>query len=137
MKQILPLLTIFGLTIACSPPHKTNQYGENSPTAQNEKRIHIEKQVAPATCSLQMTNCTILEENSKTYLLGNVASIHAYGAGFSSSFEKDQNLKVAITRQQFIHLKDSKTISCLISDAQGIKNESIFTLVEYQQALGK
>jgi hypothetical protein len=137
MKQILPLIAIFGLTLACAPPQKTNQNGEQAPTGQNEKRIHIEKQIAPGTCSLQLTNCTILEENSKTYLLGNVNSINSYGAGFTSTFVKDQKLKITITEQQFKHLQNSKSISCLISNAQGIKNESILTLVDYQHPIEK
>ncbi|WP_372755095.1 hypothetical protein [Labilibaculum sp.] len=137
MKQFLPLLTIFGLAYACAPPHKINQNEEKLPSAQNEKRIHIEKQIAPGTCSLQIANCTIIEENSKTYLVGNIASIKAYGAGFTSSFEKGQKLTVILTEQQLMHLKDLKTISCLISDVNAIKNESHFKLVEYQQAIEK
>lgn len=132
MKHFLPLITILGLSIACAPPNKISQVEKTSGSNQKEKRIHIEKQIAPGTCSLTLDECQLISENDKYWLLGKVISIKAYGAGFSSVFEKNQSVKIKITEQQLIHLKTEKIISCLLSSIQKRNNNPYYKLLAYQ-----
>lgn len=132
MKHFLPLIAILGLSIACAPPNKISQVEKTSGSSQKEKRIHIEKQIAPGTCSLTLTECQLISENDKQWLLGKVISINAYGAGFSSVFEKNQSIKIRITEQQLIHLRAEKIISCLLSSIDGLKNKPYYKLLDYK-----
>lgn len=132
MKHFLPLLAILGLSLACTAPKQLISIEKTQDSIQKEKRIHIEKQIAPGTCSLTLDECQLISENDKYWLLGIVISINAYGAGFSSVFEKNQSVKIKITEQQLIHLKTEKIISCLLSSIQKRNNNPYYKLLAYQ-----
>lgn len=132
MKHFLPFIAILGVTLACATPNKINQVGKTHDTNQKGKPIHVEKQIAPGTCSLAIGDFKILSENNKFLLNGKVISITAYGAGFTSTFEKEQSIQIRITEQQFINLKSEKTISCLISSIEGLNNTPLYELVDYK-----
>lgn len=132
MKHFLPLLAILGLSLACTAPKQLISIEKTQDSIQKEKRIHIEKQIAPGTCSLTLDECQLISENDKYWLLGKVISINAYGAGFSSVFEKNQSVKIKITEQQLIHLKTEKIISCLLSSIQKRNNNPYYKLLAYQ-----
>lgn len=132
MKQLLSIIAILGFTFACAPPNKISQVGKKHDSNQKEKKIHLEKQIAPGTCSLTIAKCKLISENSKHWLIGKVVSINAYGAGFSSSFGKEQSIQIKITEQQLINLKSEETISCLISSMEGLNNTPLYKLVDYQ-----
>jgi hypothetical protein len=132
MKHFLPLIAILGLSLACAPPNKLASIEKTQDSVQKEKRIHIEKQIAPGTCSLTLAECQIISENNNQWLVGNVISINAYGAGFLSVFEKKQTVRIRITEQQSINLKAEKTISCLLSSIEGLNNNPYYKLVDYK-----
>ena len=132
MKHFLPLIAILGLTLACAPPNKLASTEKTQDSIQKEKRIPVEKQIAPGTCSLVISDFKFLSENNKFLLNGKVISIKAYGAGFTSTFEKEQSIQIKITKQQFINLKSAKSISCLISSIEGVHNTPLYKLVDYK-----
>ncbi|WP_320019642.1 hypothetical protein [Labilibaculum manganireducens] len=135
MKHFLPLIAILGLTLACAPPNKISQAEKTSGSNQKEKPIHLEKQIAPGTCSLIISDFKFLSENNKFLLNGKVISIKAYGAGFTSTFEREQSIQIKITEQQFMNLKSAKSISCLISCIEGVHNTPLYKLVDYQSEI--
>ncbi|WP_096427901.1 hypothetical protein [Labilibaculum antarcticum] len=132
MKHFLPLIAILGLSLACAPPNKLASIEKTQDSIQKEKPIHIEKQIAPGTCSLAIGDFKFLSENNKFLLNGKIISIKAYGAGFTSTFEKEQTIQIKITEQQFINLKSVKTISCLISNIEGLNKKPIYELVDFK-----
>lgn len=132
MKHLLPIIAIMVLTIACSPPNKINHVGKTLDSNQKKKPIHVEKQIAPGTCSLEISDFKFLSGNNKFLLNGKVILIKAYGAGFTSTFEKEQTIRIKITEQQFINLKSEKTISCLISSIERLNNNPYYKLLDYK-----
>ena len=132
MKHFLPFIAILGLCLACAPPNKLASIGKKQDSIQKEKKIHIEKQIAPGTCSLNLKNCEIISEDENQWITGEISSIKAYGAGFTSTFEKGQKIKIGITEKQANHLNSEQTLSCLISNIDALRKKPFLKLVEYQ-----
>lgn len=128
MKYFTPIIAILGLTLSCAPPGKLSKQKAPESEVQQEKPIHKDKQIAPGTCSLTITNCKIVKENGKSFLTAKVKSVSAYGAGFLTVFEKNQEIRISITKRQHGKIKDEKSMSCVISNLDGRSSAMQFAL---------
>ena len=130
MKKILPIIAVIFYTMSCAPPKMVN---ENS-TKKNEKKLDVninqEKRIAPGTCSLIITDCVVLSKDTPLKIKGKVQSIIAYGAGFNSTFSKNEELEILISNTQAQSLKDKKEISCSILKKEGRYETTILELIK-------
>ncbi|MPQ46242.1 hypothetical protein GCQ56_04395 [Marinifilum sp. N1E240] len=130
MKKILPFIALALFTMSCAPPNKVNKTKAPKPVAQHDIYVDGDKQIAPGTCSLIVTDCRIESKDDSYKLLGKVQSIKAYGAAFNQTLSKNDEIVIHISKSQVELLEDKNNISCIILMKEGRYEPAFFELIK-------
>lgn len=131
MKHLLLIIALLGLTTACASSKKAKQNSSNS--IQKEKIDSFHQQIPPGTCSLNITECKILNENNEFWLTGNVEHIIGYGAGFTTILNKDQFIKIRLTNQQTEEVKNLRNVACSVKEINQLNKPQILELIDIRE----
>jgi len=130
MKKILPFIALALFTMSCAPPNKVSKTKAPKPNTQHDINVDGDKQIAPGTCSLIVTDCSI-ESNEDSYKLkGKVHSIKAYGAAFNKTLSKNEEIVIHISKSQVQLLEDKNKIACIILMKEGRNEPAFFELIK-------
>jgi len=132
MKHYLPITAFLGLTLACAPPQKLSSTESNSVSNQKEKKVLTDQKIAPGTCSVSVVGCKVQTKNNELWLTGKVERIIGYGAGFSTILNKNQEIKILLSKQHSTTLGNSDRIVCTIAVVNRLNKTDILELIDHQ-----
>ena len=133
MKKFLPFIVLLAFTLACSSQRKVSDSNTTPRNTTQVKKVHVDQQIAPGTCSLSIKDCKLISEKNTFWLTGKVASVSAYGAGFTEVLERDQIIKIKIDEKQYKSIDQSKLLQCTITSVTRMNKPVLFELVEHKQ----
>nr|WP_320118706.1 hypothetical protein [uncultured Marinifilum sp.] len=128
MKKFLPITVLLLLCFGCAPPKKVSEKSTSSRSPKLEKELTLDKQFAPGTCSLLISEYDIFSENNHLWLKGTVDKLNGYGAGFNEVIQKNQIIKIRISKKQSEKIDKSKKLSCIISSIKKMNQSNTFKL---------
>ncbi|MGQ1911653.1 hypothetical protein ACT3CE_17970 [Marinifilum sp. RC60d5] len=128
MKKFLPIAVLLLLCFGCAPPKKVNEKSTSSLSPKQEKELTLDKQFAPGTCSLLISEYEVISEDNQLWLKGNVDKLNGYGAGFNEVIQKNQVIKIRISKEQSEKIDNTKTLSCIILSIKKMNQSSTFEL---------
>ncbi|MDQ2178619.1 hypothetical protein [Marinifilum sp. D714] len=128
MKKILPIIALAIYAMACAPPKMANENNVPKNINQHDKNVDRDKQVAPGTCSLIITDCIVISKDGSYKLKGKVQSVIAYGAGFNRTLSKNDEITILISKSQAQSIKNMEKISCNILRKEGRYESAVLEL---------
>jgi hypothetical protein len=122
MKKLLLIFSCLGLLFSCA----TSQSHQSSTNSNRVKGISdttldtVKPKTSPGTCQLILSQCSTVKEQNNYFIIGKIEKTVAYGAGFTTIFDINQDIKVEIDTQQAQALKNKKKVNCTIREKETI-----------------
>lgn len=117
MKHFALLISILSITFSCANTKTTNKKPTTNYIQTEEKKpVQDYSKISPGTCILLLNNTKIHSLNGNYFLSGVIQKINGYGAGFTSVFEVNQELKLKISSKKAQSIEEGKELICTIRE---------------------